>query len=129
MGDEQQGWGGHHLSDFAQADWVFEPKGKAARAWAEYVCRAAGFEPRVRFESADLLVQAQLVETGHAAALVPDLVWRSHHPLGRSVPLPTDPHRDVYTAVRLGAETRPVLVELRSVLAEVAARLSPDPDR
>jgi DNA-binding transcriptional LysR family regulator len=83
----------------------------------------------VRFESADLLVHAQLVETGHAAALVPDLVWRSRHPLGRSVRLPSDPHRDVYTAVRQGAETRPVLVELRSVLAEVATRLSAVPDR
>ena len=50
------------------------------------------------------------------------------HPLGRSVRLPSDPHRDVYTAVRLGAETRPVLVELRSVLAEVAMRLSAVPD-
>jgi len=49
--------------------------------------------------------------------------------LGRSVPLPTDPHRDVYTAVRLGAEARPVLVELRSVLAEVVAQLSAVPDR
>lgn len=116
-------WSGHQLSDFAAADWVFEPRGKPARAWAELVCRAAGFEPRVRFESADLLVHAQLVETGHAAALLPDLIWSSRAPRGDSVHLPGEPHRDVYTAVRQGSETRPALVELRSVLAEIVSQM------
>ena len=115
-------WVGHQLADFADAEWVFEPRGSSARAWAELVCRAAGFEPRVRFESADLLVHAQLVETGHAAALLPDLVWRSRPPSGDWFQLPGDPHRDVYTAVRQGSETRPALVELRTVLAEIATR-------
>lgn len=119
----QQHWIGHQLADFAAADWVFEPIGKPARAWAEAACRAAGFEPRVRYESADLLVHAELVETGHAAALVPDLVWQFQAPRGRSVRLPGDPHRDIYTAVRRGAETTPALVELRSALAEIAARI------
>lgn len=115
-------WSGHQLADFADADWVFEPRGKPARAWAELVCRAAGFEPRVRFESADLLVLARLVETGHAAALLPDLIWRARPSSGDWVHLPGEPHRDVYTAVRKGSETRPALVELRSVLAEIATR-------
>jgi DNA-binding transcriptional LysR family regulator len=120
VGASQQRWIGHQLSDFAEADWVFEPRGKPARAWAEEVCRSAGFQPRVRFESVDLLVHARLVETGHAAALMPDLVWRSGHPSGRSVRLPADPHREVYTDVRRGAETRPALVELRAVLSDLA---------
>lgn len=117
-----QRWGGHQLADFAAADWVFEPSGKPARVWAELLCRAAGFEPRVRFESADLLVHAQLVETGHAAALLPDLVWRSRPPSGDWFQLPGDPHRDVYTAVRQGSETRPALVELRGALTEIVTR-------
>jgi DNA-binding transcriptional LysR family regulator len=54
------------LSDFADVPWVLEPKGKPARAWAESACTAAGFEPNVRFESADVLVHARLAETGHA---------------------------------------------------------------
>lgn len=109
-----------HLSDFADVPWVMEPKGKPARAWAETVCRAAGFEPRVQYESADLLVHSQLVETGHAAALLPDLVWASRSPAAEFVDLPNRAARDVYTAVRAGAASRPVLVELRSVLHSVA---------
>lgn len=120
--EDQPRWIGHQLADFAQADWVFEPRGKPAREWAEAVCRAAGFQPRVRFESADLLVHARLVETGHAAALMPDLVWQSRPSTARSLHLPGEPHRDVYTAVRRGAETRPALVELRRVLSEIASR-------
>lgn len=114
------------LSDFADAHWVFEPRGKPARAWAEAACRAAGFEPRVRFESADLLVHVQLVETGHATALLPDLVWGSRCPTGRFVAPPGAPTRDVFTAVRAGAETRPALVALRGVLGETAGRLELD---
>jgi DNA-binding transcriptional LysR family regulator len=125
VGRNQQRWIGHQLSDFAEADWVLEPPGKPARAWAETICRSEGFDPRVRFESADLLVHAQLVETGHATALVPDLLWRSRPPTGRSIRLPADPRRDVYTAVRRGAETRPALVELRSALAEIVMSHAP----
>ncbi len=110
------------LSDFADLPWVLEPKGKPARIWAESACRAAGFDPVVRYESADLLVHARLAETGHAVAVLPDLVWETRRPMAERVDLPEKPSREVYTAVRSGAETRPVLVELRSVLASVARR-------
>jgi len=76
----------------------------------------------VRYESADLLVHARLAETGHAVAVLPDLVWETRQPRTELVDLPGRPNRQVYTAVRTGAETRPVLVELRSVLAAVARR-------
>jgi DNA-binding transcriptional LysR family regulator len=108
------------LSDFADVPWILEPKGKPARDWAESVCRAAGFEPQVRFESADLFVHAQLVESGHAVALLPDLVWWSRHPSATFVPIRGGPEREVYTAVRAGSEDRPVLAELRYLLSEVA---------
>lgn len=113
---------GKQLSDFADVPWVLEPKDKPARAWAETACRAAGFEPHVRFESADLLVHSQLAETGHAAALLPDLVWDARPAAAQFVTLPGNPKRQVYTAVRAGAETQPVLVELRRVLNEVIGR-------
>jgi DNA-binding transcriptional LysR family regulator len=98
---------------------VLEPQGKPARAWAETTCRAAGFDPLVRFESADLLVRSQLAETGHAAALLPDLVWDARPAAAQFVVLPGNPKRQVYTAVRADAENRPVLVELRRVLDTV----------
>lgn len=108
------------LSDFAKLPWVLEPKGKPARAWAESACRAAGFEPDVRYESADLLVQARLAETDHAVAVLPDLVWRTRRAEAGLVDLPGQPARQVYTAVRTGAATRPVLVEIRSVLTTIS---------
>ncbi|UQA98104.1 LysR substrate-binding domain-containing protein [Streptomyces halobius] len=55
--------------------WVMEPAGTASRRWATTVCRPAGFEPDVRFESPDLLVRLRLVEEGQAAALLPGLSW------------------------------------------------------
>lgn len=110
------------LSDFADLPWVLEPRGKPAREWAETACRAAGFEPDVRYESADLLVHARLAETNHAVAVLPDLVWETRGPEAQLVDLPGHPVRQVYTAVRTGAENRPVLVELRSVLAAVSRR-------
>ncbi|SDC07517.1 DNA-binding transcriptional regulator, LysR family [Mycolicibacterium neoaurum] len=108
------------LSDFANLPWVLEPKGKPARAWAESACRAAGFEPDVRYESADLLVQARLAETGHAVAVLPDLVWQARQAQAQRVDLPGSPVRQVYTAVRTGAETRPVLAEIRNILATIS---------
>ncbi|CKH00032.1 LysR substrate-binding domain-containing protein [Mycolicibacterium smegmatis] len=108
------------LSDFADLPWVLEPKGKPARAWAESACRAAGFEPDVRYESADLLVQARLAETDHAVAVLPDLVWKTRRAEAQLVDLPGLPVRQVYTAVRTGAETRPVLAEIRNVLVTIS---------
>ncbi|MFI7067465.1 LysR substrate-binding domain-containing protein [Kribbella sp. NPDC050124] len=108
------------LSSLADADWIFEPTGKPARAWAEAVCRTAGFEPRVRFESADLLVHVHLVETGHAIALLPDLVWGSRTPTGRLLPLPGQQRRQVYSAVRAGAEARPALIAIRDAFSDIA---------
>lgn len=114
------------LRDLADRPWVFEPPGKPARAWAESLCHAAGFEPIVRFESADLLVQVSLAESGHAAALLPDLVWGARPPRAQLLRLPGDPVREVYTAVRQGAEDRPNLVELRRRLSLVTESVTAD---
>jgi DNA-binding transcriptional LysR family regulator len=114
------------LGDFADVPWILEPRGKPAREWAESVCRAAGFEPQVRFESADLFVHAQLVESGHAVALLPDLVWQSRRPAATFIGLPDEPLREVHTSIRAGSEDRPVLVELRRMLGDVAESRHPE---
>jgi DNA-binding transcriptional LysR family regulator len=109
------------LSDLGAHAWVMEPVGKPARAWAEAQCRAAGFEPDVRFESADLLVHVELTNTGHAVSLIPDLMWAFPRPRdGNLQSLPGAPSRSVYTAVREGGETNPVHVAFRSLLQEVS---------
>lgn len=112
------------LSDFADCSWVMEPRGKPARAWAESMCRKAGFDPIIQYESADLLVHVTLAETGHAVAVLPDLVWAGRSPSEVLVTLPDNPLREVYSAVRRGTEQRPVLVELRRVLSSIQDRIA-----
>jgi DNA-binding transcriptional LysR family regulator len=122
-GEHLLSYNGHAgLADFAEVPWVLEPRGKPARVWAESVCQSAGFNPDVRYESADLLVQARLAETGHAVAVLPDLVWKARRAEARLIDLPGKPVRQVYTAVRTGAETRPVLVEIRSILTALSSQ-------
>ena len=111
------------LKALRDAPWVMEPRGNAARAWATALCREAGFEPDVRFESPDLLVQIRLVEIGRAVAVVPDLVWSTIDPPARLLPLATRPTRRVFTAVRAGAATHPLIALVRRRLEDVVAAL------
>lgn len=101
--------------------WVMEPRGAASRHWAEQRCRAAGFEPDVRVESADLEVHMRLVESGNAAAILPDLVWSGRATTARLVDLPGAPEREVFTAAREAGAGRPAVRAVRTTLEGVAA--------
>ncbi|MGI5175701.1 LysR family transcriptional regulator [Dactylosporangium sp. CA-152071] len=105
------------LAALAGHPWVLEPAGTAARAWAVAVCRKAGFEPDVRYESSDLLLHVRLVESGHAAAFLPDLTWRGRRPTVATRPLPKpQAHRRISTAVRQGHADHPAIRSLRQAL-------------
>jgi DNA-binding transcriptional LysR family regulator len=100
--------------------WVLEPAGTASREWAEQLCRQAGFEPDVRFETADLMAHIRLVRSGNAAGLLPDLVWAGEGPNIRLVDLPGHPQREVFSSTRIAAATRPAVVACRDALARAA---------
>lgn len=100
--------------------WVMEPEGTPARQWAVAVCRAAGFEPRIRYESIDLRWHAEFVADGHAAALLPDLVWRGAGPGVRAMSLGPGQHRTIFAAYRAGAGQHPALAAVRTTLQDVA---------
>ncbi|WP_336052759.1 LysR substrate-binding domain-containing protein [Streptomyces sp. CA2R101] len=103
--------------------WVMEPAGTASRQWATAVCRQAGFEPDVRFESPDLLVQLRLVEQGHAAALLPDLLWGGSAPTVPLLRLPDGGRtRRLFTAVRHGSEGHPAARACRAALRRAVER-------
>lgn len=113
-----------------ELQWVLEPEGSDACTWAHRVCREAGFEPRLRFESPDLRVHHALVAAGEAAAFLPSMVfsgpWASlAEPAHRFAwPIEDDGelHRDVYAVTRRGGELRPavgaVLQHLRDVTGD-----------
>jgi DNA-binding transcriptional LysR family regulator len=112
----------HRLEDLANADWVMEPAGNAAREWALATCREAGFEPRVRFESGDLLVQVRLVETGHAVGLLPDMLWATRESDLTRLSLDPPQSRRIFTAVRSGVSEDPGLVAVRRSLEATVGR-------
>jgi DNA-binding transcriptional LysR family regulator len=93
-----------------------EPRGTASRHFAEQLCRTAGFEPDVRFETADLQAHIRFIESGNAAAILPDLVWAGRTPSIPLVSLDGAPRREVFTSVREASRDRPTIVAVRDVL-------------
>ena len=112
-----------NLLDAAGSAWVMEPRGTASRHFAEQLCRQAGFEPDVRFETADLQAHIRLIESGHAVAVLPDLVWAGRVPSVGIVDLAGSPSRTVFTSVREASAGRPGILACRDVLQRAVASL------
>ena len=112
------------LADTADVPWVMEPRGAASRHWAEQICRRAGFEPDVRFETADLQAQIRLIESGNAVALMPDLVWTGREPSVQLLELEGKPHRSIFTSVRRAGANRPAVLACREVLERTARQVA-----
>jgi DNA-binding transcriptional LysR family regulator len=103
------------LAQLADHPWVMEPTGSAARTWAVALCRTAGFEPDVRYESSDLVLHTRLVEAGLAAALLPDLARGIRRPTVAIRSLPKEQaHRRLYTATRAGHTDHPAIHAVRA---------------
>ncbi|OOB91490.1 LysR substrate-binding domain-containing protein [Rathayibacter sp. VKM Ac-2630] len=108
------------LADARDEAWVMEPRGTASRHFAEQLCRVAGFEPDVRFETADLQAQIRLAASGNAVALMPDLVWAGGEPDCRLLELPGAPRRTIFTAQREAGLASPAVRVFRECLEEAA---------
>jgi DNA-binding transcriptional LysR family regulator len=121
--DELRLAGAESLAQASGRAWVMEPRGTASRHWAEQLCRSAGFEPDVRFETADLQAHIRFVESGNAVALLPDLVWGGRPPTVPLASLPGSPSREVFTSVRSASRDRPTIVAIRTVLERSVAFL------
>ncbi|MCA4134327.1 LysR substrate-binding domain-containing protein [Arthrobacter sp. M4] len=113
------------LADTAGLPWVMEPHGAASRHWAEQTCRQAGFEPDVRYETADLQAQIRLIESGNAVAIMPDLVWTGRSRSVQLLELPGLPRRTIFTSTRTAGRIHPAIQACREVLERVAALRSP----
>ncbi|MCZ2403635.1 LysR family transcriptional regulator [Paenarthrobacter sp. Z7-10] len=112
------------VASAANAPWVMEPRGAASRHWAEQACRGAGFEPDVRFETADLQAQIRLIESGNAVALMPDLVWTGRETACQLLETDGSPRRTVFTSVRRASAHRPAILAFRDVLEHTAAAVN-----
>jgi DNA-binding transcriptional LysR family regulator len=110
------GWSERSLPSLAWRPFVMEPVGTTAREWATAACRQAGFEPDVRYTSTDLQIHLRLVESGLAAALLPDLSGAGdrHHVAAHR--LNGRPRRQIFTTVRSGAARHPKIQAFTTAL-------------
>lgn len=114
------------LWETREQPWVLEPAGTASRAWAEQLCRTAGFEPDVRFEVADLTAHVRLIHAGLAVGLLPELVWAGDTPTVDLTALPASPRREIFSSARRVSAAAPSIRAVRRALAGAATRILPD---
>ncbi len=115
--------------DLADCPWAMDPDDQPTGLWVRALCRHAGFEPRVRFNTHNPLIQSNLVAAGHAVAVIPALLG-DHAAAGtRLIGLPGNGYRMVYTSVRTGRENHPAVRACREAFeAAVHREASPDPE-
>ncbi|SHH48766.1 ModE molybdate transport repressor domain-containing protein [Jatrophihabitans endophyticus] len=132
----QRGDAGHRagrpvaLTELAGADWVMPPADAACGRAVRAACRIAGFEPRVRWETDDMLLLSAAVAAGHGVAVLPRRSFAGAAtgaarggPAIAAVALraPT-PSRRLLAVARGSVAARPVVTAvLRAVEAAVAA--------
>ena len=108
--------------------WVMEPPDAPSTHWAMRVCREAGIEPRVVYESSDMLFHLRMVEAGLAAAFLPDLVVREARSRVAASPLlPTEPDRRILLLTRTGAAEHPAFRAVRTAVAAALAKYVSNP--
>jgi DNA-binding transcriptional LysR family regulator len=119
-------WSERSLPSLASHPFVLEPAGTTARQWATAACRQAGFEPDARYTTTDLQIHLRLVESGLAAALLPDLSGAgyrhdvvAHRLVGR-------PSRQIFTTVRRGAARHPNVQAFTTALQADGPRPGPE---
>jgi molybdate transport repressor ModE-like protein len=117
---------GRPLTSLADDDWVMPPEDAACGHAVRSACRAAGFEPRVRWETDDMLLLVAAVAAGHGVAVLPRLSV-SAQVASVDVRDLTEPplHRRLIAVARSSAQARPVVQSVLAALRAAAARLEP----
>ncbi len=109
------------LDDLREESWV---QTSAASPCARHVvrsCHAAGFEPRVSFESDDYQTVQGLVAAGVGVALIPQLALSTVRPDIRIRSLdPGSPVRKVFAATPRAAAVTPAVATMLDVLREIS---------
>ncbi|WP_421084579.1 LysR substrate-binding domain-containing protein [Rothia nasimurium] len=116
------------LPDAAHLPWVLESEHNTSRIWATNQCRAAGFEPKVRYVIDDLNTHLHLAAAG-AAAIMPSFALpvagsELEESYGvKAIPLPGAPYREIYVASRTESTGQPAVRAVKEALkAAVASR-------
>ncbi len=109
------------LADLVGADWVMPPAEAACGLAVRSACRAAGYEPRVRWASDDMLVLVRAVAAGHGVAVLPRLSVATDAATVDVAPLRAPAMRRRLTAVaRASALARPSVSAVVDALGAAA---------
>ena len=111
------------LADLAEETWIRSTPRSSCHPFTERACRAAGFEPRIRFEFDDYAAMQNLVASGAGVALAPDLGLTRLSPGVAARPIAFGPKRRVLAAYRDGEGGLFGIPDMLAALREsVAAR-------
>jgi DNA-binding transcriptional LysR family regulator len=110
------------LTALAGLDWVMPPEHAACGLAVRSACRAEGFEPRVRWETDDMLLLARAVAAGHGVSVLPRMAVATDIAPVRTWPLHTAGLRRRLRAVtRASSRSRPVVQAVVDALVAAAA--------
>jgi DNA-binding transcriptional LysR family regulator len=115
------------LGDLADEAWVQTSEGSACARHVVRISRAAGFEPRVSFESDDYLTVQGLVAAGVGVALIPQLALSQtvSYDIAVRELAPDGPVRHVVAATRGAAINLPAAAAMLEILRDTAVRYRP----
>ena len=111
------------LLDLADETWIRSTPRSSCHPFTERACRAAGFDPRIRFEFDDYAAMQSLVASGAGVAFAPDMGLTRVNPGVAVRPIAFGPRRRVHAALRAGEGGSAGVPEMLAALREsVAAR-------
>ena len=115
------------LPDLADEAWVQTSEASACARHVVRICRAAGFEPRVSFESDDYLTVQGLVAAGVGVALIPELALSQavSYDIAVTGLHPAAPVRHVVAATRGAGVPLPAAAAMLDLLQDAARRYQP----
>jgi DNA-binding transcriptional LysR family regulator len=109
------------LEDLRDEAWVQTSASSPCARHVVRSCHAAGFEPRVSFESDDYQVVQGLVATGVGVALIPELALsRGREDIQIRELSPSSPLREVFAATPRAATVTPAVATMLDVLRDAA---------
>ena len=111
------------LKDLSEESWVQTTSSCPCGVIVADQCRAAGFEPRVAFESDDYLTVQGLVAAGVGVAMIPSLGLAAYRPDVAIRPIVgANPKRDILAATLPGGRRAPATQAMLDVLCDAARR-------
>ncbi len=111
------------ITDLADLDWVMPPDDAACGLAVRSACRAAGFEPRVRWETDDMLLLVRSVAAGHGIAVLPRRAIAADA-ADVTIRALREPRltRTISAVVRSSGQSRPIVRTVLAALSDAALR-------